>query len=83
MLQSLCLWSDFSLIYIYFRVSHEGVMKLTGLNHNTLSLFLENRILLFTVFFFLGLSGFVQAMEFWKNYGILKTKFHIWKNFGI
>ena len=29
------------------------------------------------------LSGFVQAMEFWKNYGILKRKFHIWKNYGI
>ena len=23
------------------------------------------------------LSGFVQAMEFWKNYGILKRKFHV------
>ena len=21
-------------------------------------------------------------MEFWKNYGILKRKFHIWKNYG-
>ena len=30
-----------------------------------------------------GSSGFVQAMEFWKNYGILKRKFHIWKNYGI
>ena len=28
-------------------------------------------------------AGFVQAMEFWKNYGILKRKFHIWKNYGI
>ena len=28
-------------------------------------------------------TGFVQAMEFWKNYGILKRKFHIWKNYGI
>ena len=28
-------------------------------------------------------SGFVQAMEFWKNYGILKRKFHIWKVYGI
>ena len=28
-------------------------------------------------------SGSVQAMEFWKNYGILKRKFHIWKNYGI
>ena len=28
-------------------------------------------------------SGFVQAMEFWKNYGILKRKFHIRKNYGI
>ena len=28
-------------------------------------------------------SGFVQAMEFWKNYGILKREFHIWKNYGI
>ena len=28
-------------------------------------------------------SGFAQAMEFWKNYGILKRKFHIWKNYGI
>ena len=29
------------------------------------------------------ITGFVQAMEFWKNYGILKRKFHIWKNYGI
>ena len=28
-------------------------------------------------------AGFVQAMEFWKNYGIFKRKFHIWKNYGI
>ena len=28
-------------------------------------------------------TGFVQAMEFWKNYGILIRKFHIWKNYGI
>ena len=33
---------------------------------------------------FVGLeSGFAQAMEFWKNYGILKRKFHIWKNYEI
>ena len=30
-----------------------------------------------------AVTGFVQAMEFWKNYGILKRKFHIWKNYGI
>ena len=28
-------------------------------------------------------SGFAQAMKFWKNYVILKRKFHIWKNYGI
>ena len=31
----------------------------------------------------LRISGFVQAMEFSKNYGIVKRKFHIWKNYGI
>ena len=29
------------------------------------------------------ISGFIQAMEFWENYGILKTKFHIWKNWNL
>ena len=29
------------------------------------------------------ITGFVHAMEFRKNYGILKRKFHVWKNYGI
>ena len=26
-------------------------------------------------------SVFIQPMDFWKDYGILEKKFHIWKNY--
>ena len=40
-----------------------------------ITIYLSNIIISYT--------GFVQAMAFWKNYGILKRKFYIWKNYEI
>ena len=56
-----------------------------ALNH--IPLYFAENIYFFIVppalFLFPLYTGFVQAMDFWKNYGILKRKFHIWKNYGI